>query len=303
MRYSLFFALFCFLSFNAMAESYAELAVKSITKQKEKVEHALSEVSELTTPKETKQMRKDIGKLKIYLDVFSYAYPAREYVDLLLAYRSVLDDGYEIVGNYKDLYDTGNDGEENQAEINLKRKLMLNWRESYFQLVNTYHIDDYLKSPLADSIHERKKSERPKYYWRIIRFPEEKISDGKAVLQSLLNDMLKVSSKKLNKIMDYGNIVKHKKEENFHDFRKTVRANLKLTKDFFKDMLANTDYEVSYDLVSMAVSKFGELNDKLVVFHRTHTREIKREIKIAWTELKLWIQEVNLRKELAKLAL
>jgi hypothetical protein len=61
-------------------------------------------------------------------------------------------------------------------------------------------------------------------------------------------------------------------------------------------MLANTDYEVSYDLVSMAVSKFGELNDKLVVFHRTHTREIKREIKDCMDRIKALDSRSELKK-------
>lgn len=100
-------------------ESYDEMAARFVAAQIEAVindlagvdpaiEHtSLRSLDADTLPHQVKSLRKALGKARDFVDVFSYAYPsdvAGE--DPWLRGRDELDDGYELLGAFKDLFDS-----------------------------------------------------------------------------------------------------------------------------------------------------------------------------------------------------
>ena len=98
-------------------------------------------------------VRKKIGELRDYVDVFAYAYAARGGSDSWYELRRALDKGYEEVGHFKDLFDaqglklaeqdptTGawSDGVKPQdvtypdmQEVARRREVVLSWKAELF---------------------------------------------------------------------------------------------------------------------------------------------------------------------------
>jgi hypothetical protein len=91
---------------TSWSTSYASLADTRTTKALETFRTAIGAFSAATLPHQAKALRKQVGELRDYVDLFAYAYdkkgPGDPWVDL----RNDLDVGYETIGAFKDLFDT-----------------------------------------------------------------------------------------------------------------------------------------------------------------------------------------------------
>ncbi len=86
--------------------SYGELAAHFIAPLYHELIVDLSAIGPDTLPHETKQIRKNIGALREYIDVFVFAYPDARGRDPWEDVREELDEGYETIGAFKDLFDS-----------------------------------------------------------------------------------------------------------------------------------------------------------------------------------------------------
>ena len=107
-----FFSLFMFIaqaysqeSFSYPDRSYGENAQEIIWPEIIDLSSLLEDFSHETLPHESKYLRKKVGYLRFYLDLFAFSYASSEGEDLWLDFRKLLDRGYSLLGNYKDLFD------------------------------------------------------------------------------------------------------------------------------------------------------------------------------------------------------
>ena len=290
-------------SFSAFGQTYSDLAQEYIAKQYSTVLTNLEIINSSATPYDGKGIRKDIGKLKIYLDVFQYAYTKSSEKDLLLEIRDDLDLGYEVVGQFKDLNDTMDADEVNEALLNKKRNSAIKWKEEFLARGQSGSYQSYLSTPLKGEVYQRNKDDLPKFFWGIVEFPVEMIDDGEEVVSFLLNGMIEQSKKRYKKIMKFENLFKYSDEEDFHDFRKLVRAHLKLVKVFFEEqVIEGAALNESFSKLDLMIDKFGDINDNLVGLHHAKSakkkKKLKKKIRIQWYLLKAWSLENNISKTL-----
>ena len=88
-------------------ENYSTAAQNTVPTHIEKLKLVLEELDENTLPHEIKdkRIRKTIGQLRSYLDIFQFVYPIYEDSDPWSLTRKLLDRGYTLLGDFKDLFD------------------------------------------------------------------------------------------------------------------------------------------------------------------------------------------------------
>jgi hypothetical protein len=286
---------------GAMAQTYGELAKESIVPLYQKVTGKLETIDKKTMPVEVKKVRKDIGKLKIFLDVFMYAYDKKG-GDQLLKTRNLLDDGYEFIGRYKDLNDANFDGSSIDPEkLKQRRKVMLNWIKKFLKKSKKENTLDYLGTPLMTKVEKRKKKHLPKYFWSRVKFPSDKIEHGSDVLAHLLEGMATSARKEIKRALKIETLMKYADEEAFHDVRKLVRSTLKLTETFMDDLIIKDQVKLLTCLTQMEemVDQFGDINDHLMAYHDAKDAHKKQKyetiIQAKWNEAKIWMERVDIR--------
>ena len=286
-------------SFEAYASSYGDLASSNIIVQLDKVLNGLDQFLEDSNPQSVKEVRKDIGKLKIFLDVFTYAYKGSK----LLKIRNKLDYGYEVIGHFKDLYDTFDPKEITKKILNERRDKALKWKDSFLYKFHSKDYYNYLKEPLINKTYKRKKSKLPKFFWAIVKFPKKKIEDGDKVLKALLNGMSAKAENRLSNVLKLKDLFTYERENEYHDFRKLVRSHLKLVDVFFIKAV-ESDHEVQRiksDLLNI-ISHFGDLNDLLVKLHHVNEKpkrkKIKSKVSSQWSKLKNIIIKNKIKEKL-----
>lgn len=295
----LFWFLSFFFTFSVNASTYGEIAAEHVSSQLSIVTSGLANFHSKSSPVSSKQLRKDIGKLKIYLDVFTFAYKS----NLVLEIRQQLDNGYAVIGDFKDLNDTYDNSEVTDELINLKRNKALKWKKAFNRKFVKKEYESYLINPLVSKVEKRNKEDLPKFFWAIVKFPKKEIIDGDSVIRKLLNGMVKVAKKRLEKVVELNNLFSYKRENEYHDFRKLVRAHLKLVDVFFKDeVLADQKLFNINEQLTQLISNFGDLNDLLGRFHHVNStskkKKITKLIEAEWKTLKRKLKDKNIGKKL-----
>ena len=302
-----------FLSTTPFAQienlSFNKLGHETVLKHFSAVKADLVAFSFDTDWKATKKLRKDIGNLKLLLDVFVHVYPHKglgekdswEYL------REELDKGYEVFGNYKDVYDTA---QTTGDEINLEEKERLfekaqQWNEAFRLMVDEKSVFDYLRGS-SDKFTKRKNKDLPKYLWRRLDFSPKKKLTGIENIRALLEGLLKLGQKDLEELYDIKNLTKYENEETFHDWRKGLRNVLKLN-DFFPGVKFYFSYfTTDLTTLELAIDKFGDLNDLLVAYHKEDDKKDKKKYKEQindnWNELKEWLQDIDMDYVLSELS-
>lgn len=118
-------------------KSISELAAKA----KSVVDTGVQEFNSESLPHQAKDLRKQIVRLRDILDVFSHNF-AHE-LELWDDIRDGLDEGYTLVGDFKDLFDTNPDAVESlgagkepkykdERKLKERRKKVLKWKSVYF---------------------------------------------------------------------------------------------------------------------------------------------------------------------------
>ena len=295
---------------------YHELAAHIIPSNIDDLTLELEAFTEDTLPHEAKLLRKSVGKLRSYLELFIFAYPTYGGEDPLRKARKVLDSGYEGLGNFKDLFDIKgvsvsslDKSPYDMKEVSKRRNISLKWKEKYAKKILSLKTLHYLKNPIPSYIEDRKEKHLPKYYWRIVDFEPQIEETAYSNFLLLGADLLEESLADYPEVLKIDEIIPYENQEAFHDLRKKVRSVLKL-KSYFKGLWPKSCSESNEAaLTKKMVSKFGDLNDKLVALKNleeqldkrrlgaTKKKELQKAIKAKttlidseWLTLKKWIK-------------
>lgn len=293
-------------------KSYGELGKYSIEASLERV---LSEVVVLvhsTPPADTKKLRKEIGNLKLLIDVFSFAYPklkksGHKTVDPLLEFRKVLDEGYEIIGQFKDLSDSGPmSGSLPSGDELLKlRSKSINWKKKLLEHIKKENIKMYLSAPLTTVFQNRDKDDLHKYTWAQISLRPNVNLNGVTTIRSLCSEVLRMADSHLSSMVSFDDLFEQEREDFFHSVRKEMRIVLKLS----EMVIGVFDFEMNNSeekkVITLAVEKFGSVHDLIMALHRAQDkkntpkiRELKPKLNVEFNSLKNWANQVNLSSNL-----
>jgi hypothetical protein len=289
--------------------SFNKLGQDEVLKHFSAVKADLETFSFNTDWKAAKKLRKDIGNLKLLLDVFVYVYPKKGLgeKDSWEFLREELDKGYEVFGNYKDVYDTAQTtGEEiDQEEKERLYKKAQEWNDDFRLMLEEKSVLDYLNES-SDKFTKRKNKDLPKYLWRRLDFSPQENFTGVENIRVLLEGLLELGREDLKELNDIKNLTKYENEETFHDWRKGLRNVLKLN-DFFPAVrFYFSNFNTDLATLDLAIDKFGDLNDLLVAYHKEDNnkdkKKYKKQINENWDELKEWLKDTDMDYVLSELS-
>lgn len=287
-------------AFAVASPSYPELAASSLKNSWEELQEEATVLKQPGfQPHETKDLRKRIGALREMMDLFVYSYWKTGKQDPWLEIRDFLDQGYELVGSYKDLYDIQNLESPEQAvydeeEVLPLRREIQNWwlRWSY----SAKDVHGYLTNPSQTRIYKRKKADLSRFYWGASELVPAFGNSGEENLAVLCRDLLHTA------LSDWPTVKKIKtpassleKENQFHDFRKRLRSVARILRTF-PGVYQGTEENLRHleDLSTL----YGSINDKITAAHRAEKRGKKKRLEKLHEQIKEeWKELVQLQKD------
>lgn len=301
---------FCSANFSFADEaSYGALA-------KAHVQHALKNMcGEITVldadvqPHETKNLRKLIVAVREQLDLFVYAYPYSKKTDLWLEIRRSLDEGYETIGSFKDLYDTQHVATADEArydarEVQNIRNDVLKWKKKWDENAESYMR--YMLNPEENEIHERKKKDLSRFYWGASELTPDLSQSGLANLKMLIQDLVHSALANWQTVRNIKNPAKNPAVElEFHDLRKRLRSIARIIRTS-PELYSGSEE----DLVAIEelVGRYGEIEDLIVTHLRLEKQnkdnkaeEIYEEIKDLWKQLRREQEEMGFEELLGRI--
>lgn len=294
-------------------ETYGQMAATRVMPLLDEVVTGVEIFDEDIQPHEAKALRKTIGRLRDMVDIFVYAYPDDD-GDLWQDIRESLDEGYESMGAFKDLFDVqgveAEWAEYDEEEVAELRDVVLAWKREFMDPDTQRIYGEYLASPSLTEIHERDDDDLPRFYWKESgKEPKDDLT-GLENMQRLTRELIDEARDDLDKTEDLRKLHKEKNQHSFHDFRKRLRSVEKLSV-YFPEMYAQDDPERLASLlllVETTVDLYGDINDKLVAHMRAHERddddreeELEDEIKSMWKNLRDFQDDEDVDDELKDL--
>jgi len=173
---TLFFVfLSCILiSYNISAhlreDYYSQSSGKLLPQDIQEIIAKVETLNVLTQPEETKELRKQIGNLKLKLDFFIFAYKAKNFRgdDYFEVLRAELDKGYTQIGFFKDLYDAmvaSNSTEIDNDKYQLLLKKSLQWRDQFLEHSQSRDYSLFLEGSSKKDVHLVEKRDIPRLVW------------------------------------------------------------------------------------------------------------------------------------------
>jgi hypothetical protein len=302
--------------------SYAALADERVPPTFDEVRAGLVSLHAGTLPHEAKALRKRIGVLRDYIDIFAAAYDKRGPGDPFDALREDIDDLYERVGEFKDLFDaqgvaiatqdpaTGawgdgvrpDDVPYDPAEVAARLAKVLTARARFESRADAHRA--YLSRADASRTYEHDGAGR--FYWAGSGVAPSASRSGLENLSKLARALVGKAAKNLDEIRGLDEITGLRDHEDFHDLRKRVRAIVKLV-DYFPELLepgGEDELAVARELVE----RYGSLNDKILAHDLARERDrdaerkaLAKEIEAEWKLVKAWQKQADAHDELEKL--
>ena len=250
---------------NTITETYPTAAKRIIPLHIHKVLSSIDKVSASTLPHEIKDMRirKAVGQLRAYLDFFQYVYPTFEKADPWKRVRKLLDEGYQHLGEFKDLFDTSGISREEitkkhypEAQLLKSRSLVLLWVKKFQTIISQESYQNYFSHPLQRSLEFTGDRKASKYYWRGVTKLPEHDSSLQMTLRQLCAERLDYIAEKFDGTWGLEDITDPLAQQNFHHFRKSLRSILKL-KNYFPSIVI---FQLNLPEISNYNLKFIESN-------------------------------------------
>ena len=309
--------------------SYSELATNKVSPLFEEMIAQLVEFDKQTLPHEAKALRKLIGKTRAYLDIFSYAFTFDQEFDGWEWLRDDLDKGYEKMGLFKDIFDemgiiiavkdpeTGkwSDGvkpkhiEYDEDEVKDARKKVLKWKDDFFYPMKNSFYNYYLKHTTFEIDLSRPKEVQSKFLWGGVDSLPNNSKSGFENVGNLVLQLTVLAEADYEYVKNLESLLDKEHEETFHDFRKRVRYVVKII-GYFPDILLENStrtMDIIEQLTTM-VSMFGDLNDRLISYHKAEKedkkdkmRKIGKEVNKGLENLLEWIEENDVNNSLREL--
>lgn len=273
--------------------SFQDAATIHLPYKVEQIITALQFMNESTMPAEVKEVRKALGNVKIELDLYCPLFGDKKYKEVLKL-REEIDQGYEVLGQFKDLYDSeviaGIPADSKDVEV--KRQAALKWRGSFNKFLAQSQVMSMLERPLSKA---RECLSPPKLLWDQVKDIPSANDSFDDVLSELITQLLKGYKKDQKKLLKLDDLFKYSDEERFHDFRKGVRTVLKLI-DFYPQLAAVTHANAKLELEEL-IDQFGSINDLLVAYHKASGKKLKslkEQIAAEWEQLQEVLEETDL---------
>ncbi len=287
------FICFLFLHSAKATESFQTAASTQLPLKVQEIIQALKLMNETTEPVDVKDLRKNLGNVKIEIDLYCPLFSENKYKDVLKL-REQIDLGYEILGQFKDLYDTevsaGIPAE--LEDIIIKRQAALQWRASFNKFLAKTQVLPLLSHPASKT---RECLRPPKLLWARLKTIPSADDSLDEVLEKLVADLIRSYEKDQKKLLKIDHLFKYSDEERFHDFRKGVRTVLKLI-DFYPQLAYRTKIDSKVELEKL-IDQFGSINDLLVAYHKASgdkKKKLKEKIEKAWKNLQVNLEQTEL---------
>ncbi len=265
------------------APTYGELAALKAREASERMHAELLVLNEDVAPEQTKNLRKLIVGLREQLDLFVYAYPFQGREDLWQEIRNSLDEGYAVVGEFKDLFDAlGPEETADPKEVKKLRKAALEWRKLWEKNAETFVA--YITKPSQNRLYSRDKKDLSRFYWGSASVvPSERLT-GAQNLALLCRDLAKLAAGTWSEVKKIDELEKSlKQQEKFHDFRKRLRSLARVLRLFPEIYRGDVALLAQFDLL---VEKYGAINDKIVAMEKAESKSRKKRAKALGEEIR-----------------
>ncbi len=251
---------------------------------------------------QVKKLRKQIGMFRNFIDIYIIIYPKKS---KMLQLRELLDDGYELYGDYKDIFDSVKDTPEFALEFlkfKKEKKAVKKWIKQFEKAVvkKMSKWKERIASP-SNGVQSYKSKDLSPFFWANNNQLDSLIpgQDEELVLQTLKSSLVEKSQPILNNLFLIETPLNSYDEENtFHDFRKSLRAILKIS-NWYPEYFMSLDDSYLDDVVG----QFGDLNDLIVRYHKsTKDSQLKQKIKDEWQSILEKLDKERLIEQLNRLA-
>jgi|GEM_PF-996495 len=250
--------------------SITELAYKA----KSIVDAGMMEFNEDTLPHEAKELRKQIVRLRDLLDVFphNFAHELKLWDDV----RDGLDDGYTVVGDYKDLFDTnpkavreleaGAQPEyKDKKNLNERRTKVLKWKSEYFteggvsdQVLLLF--TDIRELDASNVINPKKYSS---FFWGGVSVQPIATAKPAENARRLIDAQAALATREHPSVLDIKDPTTHKNELLFHDHRKRLRTISKVC-NIANALTAESCNSAAMKDIDALVVDLGEIEDLII---------------------------------------
>jgi len=290
----IFFSLFLTFTTYATSPSYGQLATQKIDPIYNEIIKSLKTFNKKTLPHESKNLRKLIGNVRDYLDIFSFAYPYEPQDDLWQEIRKHLDDGYELIGSFKDLFEsqglslavfdqntqTWSAGvhpskiQYDQSKLKKIRAKILEWKKTHFE--KNEEFEKYLKTPMLTHFSDRPLKLQSKFYWAGANFLPQANMTGNENIACMIHGLIKVAQKDKELVFDLDSLINEKNAIAFHDYRKLIRSIVEDITYFPETVSDQNLISQPKTQLSLVVSQFGKI-ENLLVRYKLKKEEAEQE--------------------------
>jgi len=312
------------------APSYGELAGQKLCQPFGELHGQLTNFTALTLPHEAKELRKQLGRFRNRLDLFAFAYPVGAGTDTFLQLRDDLDKGYERMGDFKDLFDTQRltlaefDAKKqtwsagvrpeavtypNAEKLKERRDKVLKWQAKFLEADRLAKYQAYVCAADARAFHPRPVKDLSRFFWGSEEglTPRAELS-GVDNFRWLAAESLRRAAKDHPEVQAL-RVLEGEAAETFHDFRKRVRAVVKITDDIELLPAGNRRAEQLHELMDELDDAYGKVNDLIVELEQrieageaAKAERVRAEIATAWESLRAWQTEQNVAAALMEYA-
>jgi hypothetical protein len=254
----------------ASEENYTSVINGAARSAMSELQSGLAAFNKETLPHQAKDLRKQILLLRDILDIYSHNFSHE--LDLWDRIRDELDDGYTVVGAYKDLYDAGTQVEDADSseepeykdtkELKKRRKSVLKWKDDFEDDEGiAFQLNSLLSSirPLNQN-NIKANSKYSDFFWGGVSVKPDPQATPAENAKTLLKAQFDVVAEEHEEVLEVDDLSKLKNEEIFHDHRKRIRTLVKICNLVakFGSPICN---ERSLKFTAETVSAMGRIED------------------------------------------
>lgn len=270
--------------------------------------------------------RKELLKLRDLLDIFVHLSGSGEAGRTWRELRRQLDEGYELLGHYKDLWEsqglqlaegdargqlaTGRAVRPEEIRYDSKqveklRARFFAWREQFLEPATQARFGAlFERGQLRVGGVER--GRLPRFFWGAVDFVPSQQGEGVESLRQLARGLLRVANREYEEVKALKTPRGKSREATFHDFRKRLRSVWNLLQYF--PNASGKDRSGGDPRLLEVIMKLGEVEDRLVALHLAETRGDKpgvraaeREFEAAWDSFTQWRKAAKVGRLLKEL--
>jgi len=283
--------------------TYGGLASVTVPPAWTVMEDLLPTITPDVLPSDVKPVRKAVLALRNALDVFSYAYPTASPSfsgDPLPYVRDLLDEGYETLGHFRDLAESGVDYDE--KELVKRRGEVLEW-EAIFEDKDAEHgIAAYVLSPTNNLATDRPLKDLSSFFWRDTGIVPKADDTGMQTVVKLVKAMLDLAEDGLSAVLKLNDLTHTDQQVTMHDYRKRLRAILYLGDLPLPVWQADKSTDAALTLLSDAYDAIGSVEDTVNAYVYEVDHGSKKDVEKAakdldkeWKDLLKWLQQNDLK--------